>query len=85
MNNPFALIDARLSNIETLLLDIKHQPTLTKLQAPASRIEAARHLGISLPTLDTLIRTKQIKSFNIGRQVRIDWDELERYGKGGQL
>lgn len=24
MNNPFDLIDARLSNIETLLLDIKH-------------------------------------------------------------
>lgn len=26
MNNPFELIDARLSNIETLLLDIKHKP-----------------------------------------------------------
>ncbi len=24
--NPFDLIDARLSNIENLLLDIKHQP-----------------------------------------------------------
>jgi len=26
MNNPFELLDARLSNIENLLLDIKHNP-----------------------------------------------------------
>lgn len=26
MNNPFEVIEARLSNIETLLLDIKHKP-----------------------------------------------------------
>ncbi len=26
MNNPFELIEVRLNNIETLLLDIKHQP-----------------------------------------------------------
>lgn len=29
MNNPFDVIDARLSNIETLLLDIKHGSTTT--------------------------------------------------------
>ena len=28
-NNPFETIDARLSNIESLLLDIKHNPTPT--------------------------------------------------------
>ena len=26
MNNPFEVIDARLSNIESLLLDLKHTP-----------------------------------------------------------
>jgi len=26
MNNPFEVIDARLSNIESLLLDLKHKP-----------------------------------------------------------
>ncbi len=31
MENPFQILDARLSNIETLLLDIKHRP-----QAPAT-------------------------------------------------
>lgn len=45
---------------------------------PFTRKEAAIHLGVSLPTLDTLIKTGQIKSFNIGRSVRITWDELNR-------
>ncbi|WP_262250097.1 helix-turn-helix domain-containing protein [Parapedobacter soli] len=48
---------------------------------PATRKEAANHLGISLPTLDTLVKTGQLKSFNIGRQVRIDWGELESFIK----
>jgi hypothetical protein len=31
MSNPFDIIDARLSNIENLLLDIKHSPHSAKL------------------------------------------------------
>lgn len=46
---------------------------------PATRKEAAAYLGISLPTLDTLIKTKQINAFHIGSNVRITWAELERY------
>lgn len=33
MTNPFETIDARLSNIESLLLDIKHNPTKSEQQA----------------------------------------------------
>lgn len=32
MTNPFETIDARLSNIESLLLDIKHNPTKSEQQ-----------------------------------------------------
>lgn len=54
---------------------------------PARRQEAAKFLGLSLPTLDTLIKTGQIKSFSIGRQVRIDWKEIEAFlnKKGGRV
>lgn len=31
MNNPFDVIEARLSNIENLLLDIKHNPKMPEL------------------------------------------------------
>lgn len=52
---------------------------------PATRKEAADHLGVSLPTLDTLIKTEQLKAFNIGRQVRINWNDLDSFlnKKGG--
>lgn len=61
-------------------------PEPTKLRAPATRNEAAKFLSLSLPTLDSLIRTEQLKAFNVGRQVRIDWNELEAFikNKGGK-
>lgn len=52
-------------------------------RAPANRREAATYLGISLPTLDSLIRTGQLKAKRIGRNVRIPWESLEGYITGG--
>lgn len=56
MQNPFEIIASRLSNIEELLLDIKHgslspppQPTDGKLYLSAK--EAAEFMGIRLQTL----------------------------------
>lgn len=59
------------------------EPKPEPVRPPATRKEAAEFLGLSLPTLDTLIRTKQLKAYRIGRQVRINWEELERYVKEG--
>ncbi len=52
---------------------------------PATRKEASIFLGVSLPTLDILIKTNQLQAFNIGRQVRINWNDLESFlnKKGG--
>lgn len=87
-HNPFASIDARLSKIEHLLIDIKHNRAKVEHEAhpPLTRQQAAQYLGISLPTLDTLISTKQIKSFRIGRSVRISREDIEGYvNKKGAL
>jgi len=51
----------------------------SKPSSPATRREASHFLGVSLPTLDILLKTNQIKSFNIGRQVRINWSDLDNY------
>jgi len=45
MNNPFAAIDARLSNIEVLLIDIKHKPT--DLEIPDSTPEVLDVGGVA--------------------------------------
>jgi hypothetical protein len=41
MNNPFEIIEARLTNIENLLLDIKHAPKDQAIQ-PASKSKQAK-------------------------------------------
>lgn len=61
---------------ELNLLPVSDQ---VEVKPPATRREACEFLNISLPTLDTLIRTNQIPSFCIGRQVRIRWTDLESY------
>jgi predicted DNA-binding transcriptional regulator AlpA len=53
MNNPFSEIDARLSNIETLILDIKHQPKQSQPEAenPLNIDEVVKLTGYTKPTL----------------------------------
>lgn len=80
MTNPFELIDARLSNIEGLLLEIKHKPaqkTEPKEPKLLTRKEAARKLGISLVTLNRRTNEGTLTSYNIGGRVLYREDELE--------
>lgn len=59
MNNPFEIIDSRLSNIENLLLDIKHQPKDTVANQESDSLltveDAANFLHLSVPTIYTKI------------------------------
>ncbi|RKR83310.1 excisionase family DNA binding protein [Mucilaginibacter gracilis] len=89
MYNPHAEILERFERVETLINHLIEGRSPINVSAnstepPATRGHAASYLGISLPTLDNLIKSGQIKSFNIGRQVRIKWADLEAYvnGKG---
>jgi len=66
MNNPFETIDARLSNIENLLLDIKHTPTETETTStdPEPFIYGitglAKFLKVSLPTAQKIKNSGRI-------------------------
>ena len=59
MNNPFEVIEARLNNIETLLLDIKHTPKKQGEQPEADELltvqDTAKFFSLSVPTVYTLI------------------------------
>jgi excisionase family DNA binding protein len=82
MNNPFEIIDARLSNIETLLLDIKHQPIpeppAEKPTGLLTRREVAQKLKITLVTLDKYTRSGTLQSYKIGGQIRYKAAEIEK-------
>lgn len=70
MNNPFEFIDARLSNIETLLLDIKHKPQ-TLQENPdqlLTRAEACDLLKIEQTTLYHWTRKGKIQCYGIANR-----------------
>lgn len=81
MNNPFDLIDARLSKIEELLLDIKHpkivsaSPTIPEKKY-LTREEAANLLDVSLHTLNKWTKEGRVKGYRIGSRVRYVASEL---------
>ena len=82
MNNPFETIEARLSNIENLLLDLKHsdkgmnQPESDKLLTIQ---EAGELIKLSVPTLYGYVSRKEIpfskkgKRLYFSKQQLFDW------------
>jgi len=83
MNNPFDVIDARLSNIETLLLDIKHNPSTTSEPAPERKIlhsiqELANHYGTSIVTAQKWKNSGKIPFRQVGRKVMFDTVEIDK-------
>jgi excisionase family DNA binding protein len=64
MSNPFEEIEVRLSNIESLLLDIKHKPIDGPPRPDPEEFltvqEAAKFLKLSVPTVYTMIHEKRI-------------------------
>lgn len=87
MNNPFETIDGRLSNIESLLLDLKHNPlpaTTPKHQLLTIQ-QAAEFLQCSVPTLYAKNSkgelpgvSKMGKRLYFDKQVLIDWVKSKR-------
>lgn len=78
-----ARLHYKLDRLEAIITEGYKAPDV---RPPATRKEAADFLGLSLPTLDTLIKTDQLKAFNIGRQIRVNWNDLEAFlnEKGGK-
>jgi len=85
MNNPFLTIDARLTNIESLLLSLKHEtiPNLSKSQETESdpdqlltKKEAATLLRCATSTIDNWRRIGKIKRYYVGSSVRFKKNEL---------
>ncbi|MCE3279694.1 MAG: DNA-binding protein [Bacteroidetes bacterium] len=75
MGNPFEQIDQRLSNIEYLLLDLKHKSLSTNIPSEQTieyltRKQASKFLQISLPKLDEFTRAGDLPAARIGTRVR---------------
>ena len=77
MTNPFETINLRLSNIETLLLDIKHKPIEEEKSENLTVKETAEVLKVSKQSIHNYIRKGFLPAQKLGRILlikRIDLD-----------
>jgi excisionase family DNA binding protein len=65
--------------VRNVLKDYQPASTTDQPQPPATKKEAANYLGVSMPTLDALMRSGELKFFNIGRSVRLRWADIDAY------
>tara|TARA_R110002074_G_scaffold287618_1_gene459344 strand:- start:263 stop:535 length:273 start_codon:yes stop_codon:yes gene_type:complete len=76
MDNPFATLEKRLSNIEDILLDIKHKPKEDLTNKRYSIKEAAKILGVIPLTVRNYIKNGNLKAERLGRKYYIKHSDL---------
>jgi excisionase family DNA binding protein len=88
MNNPFETIDARLSNIENLLLDLKHplkaQSNLPEPDLLLTIKQAAVLLSLSVSTLYLYVQRAEIPVSKRGKRLYFSQQELTDWVKAGR-
>jgi len=77
MNNPFDILNERLANIETLLLDIKHKPIEEKKSENLTVKETAEVLKVSEQSVHNYIKKGYIYAQKVGRVLLIKRTDLE--------
>lgn len=88
MNNPFEVIEARLSNIESLILDIKHKPSSTEEKSQSDQLltvdQAAKFLNLTKPTIYSKVSKGELPYMKKGKRLYFSKDELLEYIKSGK-
>lgn len=77
MSNPFESLETRLSNIESLLLDIKNKPeeTVNKLYTVTS---LSLYADVSELTIRNWIKEGKIQAKKIGGRILIEQSQFEK-------
>jgi excisionase family DNA binding protein len=87
MNNPFAELEARLDNIEALLINIKNEPKPQASQPEAEVLtvpEAAKFLRLSVQTVYTLISKGTLPVMKRSKRCYFSKSDLLEYLKQGR-
>ena len=77
MTNPFELLNERLSNIETLLLEIKHKPEENEKPENLTVKETAEVLKVSEQSVHNYIKKGLIPAQKLGRVLLIKREDLD--------
>ena len=88
MNNPFEVIEARLSSIENLILDLKHSPLRVEPTEHPEQLlsiqQAAEFLSLSVPTLYSKVSKGELPVMKRGKRLYFSRTELMEYIKEGR-
>ncbi|MGP8215968.1 MAG: helix-turn-helix domain-containing protein [Bacteroidia bacterium] len=88
MTNPFETIDARLSNIENLLLDLKHTPKDPGNLPEADKLlniqQAAELLNLSVTTVYTKVHKAELPVCKRSHRLYFSKQDLMDYVKAGR-
>ena len=87
MNNPFENLDKRLSNIENLLLDIKHEPQHKSQPEPDNPLnikEVVKLTGYTKPTLYGYCQRNEIPYHKKGNRLYFFKSEIIDWIKTGK-
>lgn len=88
MNNPFEVIEARLSSIENLILDLKHNPkTVEPIEQPEKLLtikEAAKFLNLTVPTIYSKVSKRELPYMKRCKNLYFSEKELMEYVKQGK-
>lgn len=77
MNNPFETINERLSNIESLLLEIKHKPIEENKPENLNVKETATLLKVSEQSVHNYIKRGLLPAKTVGRLLLIKRTDVE--------
>jgi excisionase family DNA binding protein len=88
MNNPFEVIEARLSSIENLILDLKHQPQKVESKIQLEQLltiqEAAEFLSLTIPTMYSKVSKGELPVMKRSKRLYFSRTELLEYLKVGR-
>jgi len=87
MNNPFEIIESRLSNIENLLLDLKHNASdhsNSTNEALLTVKDAAKFLSLSVPTIYSLISKNELPVMKRAKRCYFSKADLLNYVREGK-
>jgi len=86
--NPFQSIEERLSNIENLILDLKHQPNPVESTTPQDQLltiqEAAEFLSLTVATLYSKVSKFELPFMKRSKRLYFSRTELLDYLKQGR-
>jgi excisionase family DNA binding protein len=89
MNNPFEIIEARLSCIENLIIELKQQPIsierIEKTDHLLTIQEAAHFLNLTVPTIYSKVSKGELPVMKRSKRLYFSSVELTDYIKAGHI